>query len=225
MAEPDQDETILRPRGKRTDAVEDIEVDDGDTIVRVPTVPAPGVSDGGEVDDGDTIVRVPTVPAPGASGGGEADDGDTIVRVSTVPAPGGGDDDDEDDDDDDEDPPDPREALRFRISNGSAELVLDDDVHIGRNPRPPRLDRGRPVRLLRVESPSGVVSSSHLGLRRTGSTAVAADLMSTNGTVVFLPGFPPRRLRQGESVVAPPGTRLEIGEGIVIEVIRPSALG
>jgi hypothetical protein len=178
-----------------------------------------------EPDQRDTIRRpdvLVLIAAEAAARSAGPDDEDTVVRDPTVPAhacPGG-----DLDDEEDEDPP-PIEALRFRISNGVAELVLDDDVHIGRNPRPPRVNHGRAVRLLRVESPAGVVSSSHLGLRRVGSTAVAADLMSTNGTVVFLPGFPPRRLRQGESVVAPPGTRLEIGEGIVIEVIRPSALG
>jgi hypothetical protein len=182
-----------------------------------------------EPDQQDTILRRdPTVLALEWLGRDEAafsgaDRDDTVVRDPTVPAPSASE--DGADDEDEDDVPHPTEALRFRISNGAAELVLDEDVHIGRNPRPPRTDRGRPVRLLRVESPTGVVSSSHLGLRRMGSTAVAADLMSTNGTVVFLPGFAPRRLRQGESVVAPPGTRLEIGEGIVIEVIRPSALG
>jgi hypothetical protein len=177
-------------------------------------------------DQQDTILRPGGAPLGlEPSDSGEAafgpDDEDTIVRDPTVPALAGS----EEEADDEDEEPHPTEALRFRISNGAAELVLDEDVHIGRNPRPPRRERGTPVRLLRVESPTGVISSSHLGLRQVGSTAVAADLMSTNGTVVFLPGFPPRRLRQGESVVAPPGTRLEIGEGIVIEVIRPSVLG
>jgi hypothetical protein len=179
-----------------------------------------------ELDQGDTILRprasTPDTRHPVFHGFlDEPDAADTLVRDPTVPAASlAG----VEGDDDDEEEPHPTEALRFRIVNGATQLLVDDDVHIGRNPRPPRADRGRPVRLLRVESPTGVVSSSHVGLRRIGSTAVAVDLMSTNGTVVFLPGFPPRRLRQGESVVTPPGTRLEIGEGIVIEVIRPSAL-
>jgi hypothetical protein len=179
-----------------------------------------------EPDRYDTILRADAVALiagePSRRGGSAPDRADTIVRDPTAPAHAPSVDDPADDDEGDD--PHPAEALRFRISNGTGEVVLDEDVHIGRNPRPPRLERGRSVRLLRVESPTGVVSSSHLGLRRIGSTAVAADLMSTNGTVVFLPGFPPRRLRQGESMVTPPGTRLEIGEGIVIEVIRPSTL-
>ena len=180
-----------------------------------------------ELDQDDTILRphaasIELVPSATEGEVLGPDEEDTVVRHPTAPADALT---DEADDHEEDEGPHPTEALRFRISNGAAELVLDEDVHIGRNPRPPRLDRGRTVRLLRVESPTGVVSSSHLGLRRVGSTAVAADLMSTNGSVVFLPGFAPRRLRQGESVVAPPGTRLEIGEGIVIEVIRPSALG
>ena len=177
-----------------------------------------------EPDGFDTILR-PGAPSAGYDGAvleeapDPLDEADTIVRDPTVTATAVAE--DADDEAEGEDPH-PTEALRFRISNGEAQLVLDEDVHIGRNPRPPRT--GRPVRLIRVGSPTGVVSSSHLGLRRVGSTAVAADLMSTNGTIVFLPGFAPRRLRQGESLVAPPGTRLEIGEGIVIEVIRPGGL-
>ena len=182
-----------------------------------------------EPDQHDTILRPDALSValdaavPEDAAFFDPDVDDTVVRDPTVPVLAGAAEGDDEDEDEDEEPH-PTEALRFRISDGAAQLVLDEDVHIGRNPRPPRLDRGRPVRLLRVESPTGVVSSSHLGLRRIGSTAVAADLMSTNGTVVFLPGFPPRRLRQGESVVAPPGTRLEIGEGIVIEVLKPGGL-
>jgi hypothetical protein len=177
-----------------------------------------------EPDRFDTILRPGSMPVgaePAHPFPGGPDHADTLVRDSTLPVSAVSDD---FDDDADEEEPHPAETLRFRISNGESQVELDEDVHIGRNPRPPRSERGRPVRLLRVESPAGVISSSHLGLRRVGTTAVAADLMSTNGSLVFLPGFPPRRLRQGESVVAPPGTRLEIGEGIVIEVIRPSAL-
>lgn len=192
-----------------------IEPDEYDTILRPDPVGSPlrPTAPDSVPDAEDTVIRR---PAPAAFDGGADADGEAGEAGEEEHL--------DDDAEDAEDEREPVEALRFRISTGSAQLVLDEDVHIGRNPRPPRLDRGRTVRLLRVESPSGVVSSSHLGLRRMGSTAVAADLMSTNGTVVFLPGFPPRRLRQGESVVAPPGTRLEIGEGIVIEVIKPSAL-
>jgi hypothetical protein len=163
-----------------------------------------------------TVLRAPLDPV--VLGSLPPDDADTVVRDPAQPfVP------DAVDDEDEPDPPS-AQALRFRVWSGDEALVLDEDVHIGRNPRPPLLDAGRPVRLLRVKSPQGVISASHLGLRRVGSTAVVADLLSTNGTLVFLPGFPPRRLRRGETLAAPPGPRLEIGEGIVIEVIRPGGL-
>jgi hypothetical protein len=173
-----------------------------------------------EVDEHDTVPRrAPLDRAPASAP--EPDGTDTVLRDPTKPTHPERDVEVEDEASEDTRPSEP---VCFRISNGATELLLEEDVHIGRNPRPPRSVRGGPVRLVRVESPSGVISGSHLGLRRMGSTAVAADLMSTNGTVVVLPGFAPRRLRQGESLAAPPGTRLEIGEGIVIEVIKRRGL-
>jgi hypothetical protein len=173
-----------------------------------------------EIDDHDTVPRASSDPVLVALP--EPDGADTVLRDPTVRAHP--ETHDVENDAEPESDPAQSERLFFRISGGSLDLIVEEDVHIGRNPRPPRSERGGPVRLLRVQSPAGVISSSHLGLRRVGSTAVAADLMSTNGTVVLLPGFGPRRLRQGETLVAPPGTRLEIGEGIVIEVFKRGAL-
>ncbi len=36
-----------------------------------------------------------------------------------------------------------------------------------------------------------------------------------------MPGFPPRKLRQGESAVVVPGTVVELGDGMAIEILPP----
>jgi hypothetical protein len=86
------------------------------------------------------------------------------------------------------------------------------------SPSPPRIAVGGRPRLVRVPSPLGEVSSTHLELRQEGAMVIATDLRSTNGTRVRLPGAAPVRLRQGESIVVTPGSLIEIGDGNVIEV-------
>ena len=47
------------------------------------------------------------------------------------------------------------------------------------------------------------------------------DLRSTNGTIVHVPGSPGRVLIGGESAVVSPGTLIDIGDGNLLEVLRP----
>ncbi|MFE5672559.1 FHA domain-containing protein [Agromyces sp. NPDC056523] len=105
---------------------------------------------------------------------------------------------------------------RFRIGAGEP-MAIDAPAYIGRNPAPPRVAPG-PISLVRVESPAGVVSSTHLELRVEGSRVVATDLRSTNGTVVRSAAGV-RRLRPGESVVVSPGTTIELGGEAVVEIL------
>ena len=109
-----------------------------------------------------------------------------------------------------------RPAGRFRIGGGEPRTI-DAPAYIGRNPAPPRVAPG-PISLVRVDSPGGVVSSTHLELRVEGSRVVATDLRSTNGTVVRSAAGV-RRLRPGESVVVSPGTTLELGGEAVVEIL------
>jgi hypothetical protein len=106
---------------------------------------------------------------------------------------------------------------RFRI--GLTEVWLDIEAYIGRRPSSPRIVSGRMPRLVRVPSPSQEVSSTHLELRQLGASVVATDMRTTNGSVVISPGAPPRRLRQGESVVVSPGSLVDIGDGNIIEIL------
>jgi hypothetical protein len=107
-------------------------------------------------------------------------------------------------------------VARFRIDGGEPRPI-DAPVYLGRNPGAPRVAPG-PVALVRVDSPTGVVSSTHLELRVEGRRLVATDLRSTNGTVVRSASGV-RRLRPGESVVVTPGTTLELGGDTIVEIL------
>jgi pSer/pThr/pTyr-binding forkhead associated (FHA) protein len=117
-------------------------------------------------------------------------------------------------------PPAPRAAQFYGFRVGSSAIILlDAVVYIGRKPSSPRVVRGGMPRLVRVPSPTSEVSSTHLELRQLGKSVVVTDMRSTNGTTIGVPGLPVRRLRQGESLVVTPGTLIDIGDRIVIEIL------
>ncbi|TXK17285.1 hypothetical protein [Homoserinibacter sp. GY 40078] len=126
-----------------------------------------------------------------------------------------------------EPPPVPAALLphhRIRIGDG-APVELDRPIHIGRRPTGARVPQPVPPRLLEVESPAGGISATHLELRELGGTVVATDMRTLNGSEVRVPGSPVRALGRGESVVVTPGTRIDLGEGVVIEVLTPGRPG
>ncbi|PPF58301.1 hypothetical protein C5C13_08755 [Clavibacter michiganensis] len=98
-------------------------------------------------------------------------------------------------------------------------IPLDAPAIVGRRPRPPRVVRGVAPRLVAVPSPLGEISGTHLGLRQDAGVIVVTDLDSTNGTVVLAPGSEHLALRPGESLVVVPGTRIDIGDGVVLEIL------
>ena len=111
----------------------------------------------------------------------------------------------------------PQMFYRFRI--GRTVVWLDAVSYVGRRPSSPRIIYGQMPRLVRVPSPKQEVSSTHVELRQLGASVVLTDMRSTNGSIVLPPGGEPRKLRQGESVVATPGTLVDIGDGNVIEIL------
>jgi len=116
-------------------------------------------------------------------------------------------------------------ALRphHRVRVGSAEPIeLDRPVHIGRRPRAVRVPMPAAPRLVAVASPDGGISSTHLELREEGVAVVATDMRTLNGSEVRVPGSPVRTLLRGESLVVTPGTRIDLGEGVVIEILGPA---
>ena len=153
----------------------------------------------------DTALLLDSVPTLG-SGGPEADLEDTIVvrrhlAAAVVAPPAAA----------------PAPTYRFRI--GQTVVDLDRAACIGRKPSAPRIAHGLPPRLVRVPSPTSEVSSTHLEVRQRGGSVIVTDLRSTNGSTVHIPGTPPRLLRQGESMTVTPGTIVDIGDGILVEIL------
>ncbi|MBC7443101.1 MAG: FHA domain-containing protein, partial [Ramlibacter sp.] len=91
-----------------------------------------------------------------------------------------------------------RPRCAFRLPGGE-EIRLDTACHLGRRPRPPRIPRVVPVRLVTVSSPTSAVSGTHLEIKQEGESVVVTDLGSTNGTIVTAPRARAARLRPGES--------------------------
>lgn len=101
-----------------------------------------------------------------------------------------------------------------------APIPLEVPAYIGRRPSTPRISGARMPRLVMVPSPSREVSSTHVEILQDADTVVVTDLGSTNGTTVTVPGFLPRTLRQGESLVVGAETLVDIGDGIRIVIVR-----
>lgn len=106
----------------------------------------------------------------------------------------------------------------FRVGVGET-YGLERPAYLGRKPSAPRIVTGVSPQLVSVGSPRQEVSSTHLEIRQEGTTVVVTDLRSTNGTIVSAPGSDRLTLRQGQSVVVAPGTRIDIGDGNVVEIL------
>ncbi len=112
----------------------------------------------------------------------------------------------------------PRHRVRIGVDSP---VELDRPVLIGRRPRPGRVPSGEVPHLVSVASSDGGISSTHLELREQGSVVVATDMRTLNGSEVMVPGSPVQTLQRGASVVVTPGTRIDLGEGVVVEVLGP----
>ena len=79
--------------------------------------------------------------------------------------------------------------------------------------------------LVPVPSPHHEISSTHLEVRPGSGadhgSAVVTDLGSTNGTLLVQPGMPPEDLKPGVGVQLLPGAVLDLGDGVVIQVVTP----
>jgi hypothetical protein len=114
-------------------------------------------------------------------------------------------------------------VARISLSTGE-ELEVFGPIVIGRAPNPDRVEAEDPT-LVAVPSPSKEISSTHLDIRPgTGidlGLAVATDLNSTNGSIVMHPGLGPRTLRPGVAEPLFPGTVIDLGDGLTIQVATP----
>ena len=110
---------------------------------------------------------------------------------------------------------------RFRLPDGR-EFPLDRPYRLGRRPAPPRIPAAPPIALVTVSSPGSLVSSTHVDIRQVGDVIVVTDTGSRNGTVVVSADGRRERLRPGDSRTVPPGTRIDIGDDNIIEIIPAS---
>lgn len=171
-------------------------LDDRHAVVVPPArgrVPAPSSEEAGRDDDEITLERAPERRR--ARHGGASEAANPPLSKPVRPRP-----------------------CRVRIGS-QAPFELHVPVYIGRRPRGPGQTGGEQVMLIEVPSPTREISASHILIEQRGGEVVVADLNSTNGTAVTLPGSPRIKLRQGDSIVLPPYSRIEIGDGIVIEIL------
>lgn len=117
--------------------------------------------------------------------------------------------------------PGPAERSVHSIRVGGSEFSLEAPAFIGRHPSTPRIMGTRAVRLVRVPSPNREISSTHVSIQQEGSSVVVTDLGSTNGTTIISPGSLPVPLRRGDSVVVLPGSLVDLGDSVVVEVLAP----
>jgi hypothetical protein len=117
-------------------------------------------------------------------------------------------------------PPDPVIVARpvlgvLRLSTGDV-VTLDRDVVLGRHPPadPAGANGEGGPHLVRLPSPDGVISRTHLRVTLSGWQVLVTDLNSTNGTRVTLPGSDPEQLPPGIPVPIRAGTVVTLAEGV-----------
>jgi pSer/pThr/pTyr-binding forkhead associated (FHA) protein len=116
-----------------------------------------------------------------------------------------------------------RPVARLVFSSGET-VEVDRAVLVGRAPEAKRASSEQP-RLVTVPSPQQEISSTHLEVRAGSGvdhgSAVVTDLGSTNGTVLVQPGLAPEDLQPGVAVQLIPGTIIDLGDGVTIQVTNP----
>lgn len=113
-------------------------------------------------------------------------------------------------------PAEPR--LVLELPDGRRE-PLDGALVVGRAPTASPSGGVLP-RLVAIAVDDPDISRSHARIAVEGGTAVVTDLGSRNGTVVRIPGHPPRRLRDGEPTAVLAGTVIDFGGGVAATVLE-----
>ncbi|CAM3419179.1 FHA domain-containing protein [Nocardioides dubius] len=115
-------------------------------------------------------------------------------------------------------------VARLLFSSGDV-VDVDRAILIGRAPEARRFTSTEQPRLVTVPSPNQEISSTHLEVRPGSGadhgTAVVSDLGSTNGTVLVLPGLAPETLQPGVPAQLLPGSVIDLGDGLTIQVTSP----
>lgn len=112
-------------------------------------------------------------------------------------------------------------VARLVFSNGET-IDVDRAVLVGRAPEARRFTSTEQPRLVTVSSPNQEISSTHLEVRPGSGvdhgSAIVTDMGSTNGTVLTQPGFAPEDLQPGIAVQLLPGSVIDLGDGVTIQV-------
>lgn len=112
-------------------------------------------------------------------------------------------------------------VARLVLSSGET-VDVDRAILIGRAPEARRFTSTAQPRLVTVVSPHSEISSTHVEVRPGSGadhgSAVVTDMGSTNGTVLTLPGFGPEELQPGMAVQLIPGSIIDLGDGVTIQV-------
>ncbi|ERK60772.1 FHA domain protein, partial [Propionibacterium acidifaciens F0233] len=95
---------------------------------------------------------------------------------------------------------------------------LDGPLLVGRSPQPPG---GMTAGTMRVPSPHHDISRSHVHLEPKDGQILVTDMNSTNGTIIYMPNANPLRLENGQSILVPVGTTLDLGDGEQINLSVP----
>ncbi len=115
-------------------------------------------------------------------------------------------------------PPLPPTVGRAMLSTGQ-EVVIDRVVIIGRRPQASRVT-GDLHRLVAVPSPQQDISRNHVELRPEGSSVVAVDLHTTNGSMLRRGASDPVRLHPGEPAVVVTGDIIDLGDGVTVTFVE-----
>lgn len=109
----------------------------------------------------------------------------------------------------------PSIAMGIQTNTGEFQNLMNGLV-IGRAPDSSRGPAG--VGTMRVPSPGNDISRSHVLVQPEGRQARITDLDSTNGTTIQLADDEPFLLEDGQSVVVPIGTVLNLGDGVSMRI-------
>ena len=117
-----------------------------------------------------------------------------------------------------------RPVARLVLPEGEP-VDVDRIVLVGRAPEVRHAPGPELPHLIPVPSPHHEISSTHLEVRPGSGadhgSAVVTDLGSTNGTLLVQPGMPPEDLKPGVGVQLLPGAVLDLGDGVIIQVVTP----
>lgn len=112
----------------------------------------------------------------------------------------------------------PTPALARVVTISGLSQPLNGPLLIGRSPQ---LPDGTAAETMRVPSPHHDISRSHVYLEPQNGQILVTDMNSTNGTIIYMPNANPLRLENGQSILVPVGTTLDLGDGEQVNLAVP----